>query len=166
VSELFDDPVAAPMGDRPEMKIFVNKLVIVRPKLYEASKITIHKPDGGEAVFANIALLEPHEGESYKVFRNVLIMQGYLVGDFKGSLGRNLLGSIYLGPKTKGLPPFMFKSLKGNPKAVEIATAWMAAHEAELLADPDPVFDEPGNGRSTLDTMRAESNPWAEEPPF
>lgn len=164
---MFDEPVAAPTGDRVEMKTLVNKLIIVRPKSYDKSFVTINKPDGGEAVFANVALLEPYEGQPYKIFRGVLFMQGYLVGAFKGSVDRNLLGSIYLGPKVKALPPFMFKSLKDNPKAVEVATAWMREHEAEFMAEPEPVFDEPAaERRSTLDSMRASGNTWIDEAPF
>lgn len=170
MAELFDDPTEAAAGDRVEMKVFINKLIIVRPKSYRDDMVTIHtalKPNGvAEAVFANIALLEPYEGEPYKVFRGVLVMQGYLIGAFKGSLNRNLLGTLYLGPPTKGKPPFHFKSLKDNPVAVERGQAWMATHADELLADPEPQFDEPGTGKSTLDTMRAEANPWMEEPPF
>jgi len=166
VTDPFDDPTEAPTGDRVDMKTFVNKLIIVRPKSYRDDMVTIHKPNGAEAVFANIALLEAYEGEPYRVFRGVLVMQGYLVGAFKGSLNRNLLGTLYLGPATKGKPPFLFKSLKDNAKAVELGKAWMAQHEAELSADPEPVFDEPGTGKSTLDSMRAEANIWADEPPF
>ena len=162
----FDDPIEAPQGDRVEMKVFVNKLIIVRPKSFQEKFVTIHKPDGGEAVFANIALLDTYEGAPWKIFRGVLVMQGYLIGAFKGSLDRNLLGTLYLGQATKGKPPFHFKSLKDNPKALEQAKAWMAEHEAEFMAEPEPQFDEPGTGRSTLDTMRAEDNPWIDQPPF
>lgn len=167
MTDMFDDPAEVAAGDRVDMKTFVNKLIIVRPKSYRDDMVTIHKPNGAEAVFANIALLEPYEGEPYKVFHGVLVMQGYLVGAFKNSINRNRLGTIYLGPPTKGKPPYMFRTLTDNPKAVERGKAWMMEHEAELLASPEPVFDEPaGERRSTLDTMRSQDNPWIEEPPF
>jgi hypothetical protein len=131
---------------------------------------TEYKPEGGDAVFANIASLQPHDGEPWKIYRRVLIMQGYLVGSFKGSINKNLLGTIYLGQRKTGQkPPYMFKSLKDNPQAVEQATAWMRLHEEEFLATPEPSFEEPEAGKkSTLDSMRDASNPWmdAQEPPF
>lgn len=169
---MFDEPTEVTMGDKVAMDTFVNKLVIVRPVDYVKSKITEFKPDGAEAVFANIALLETVEGQPWKVYRGVLVMQGYLVGAFKGSLGRNLLGTIYLGERKAGQkPPFKFKSLTDNPKAVETASKWMQANEAELTASPEPAFDEPAAGTkktSTLDSMRDAANPWLDsgEPPF
>jgi hypothetical protein len=167
---VFDDPVAAPMGDRVPMETFLNKLIIVRPLEFKRDQKTEFKPDGAEAVFANIALLEPIEGEPWKIYRRVLVMQGYLVGDFKASLNINLLGTIYHGDRKPGQkPPYKFRSLKSNQKALDIAAPWMREHEAEFLAEPEPVFGEVVQGeekRTTLDTMRSDSNPWAEEPPF
>lgn len=168
---MFDEPVAPVMGDKVSMDTFVNKLVIVRPIDFKKSQVTEYKPDGAEAVFANIALLEPYEGEPWRIFRSVLVMQGYLVGAFKGSLNRNLLGTIYRGQKKSGQqPPFMFKTLTDNAKAVETATKWMQANEAEFLKGPEVSFDDPGpdKPKSTLDSMRSESNPWLDggEPPF
>lgn len=169
---MFDDPVVAPQGDKVNVKELLNKLVIVRPLEFEPKMITVHKPDGGEAVFANIAVIEPIDGEPYKVYRRALFMQGYLVGAFKGSLNRNLLGTIYEGVPKKGNAPFLFQSLAGNEKAVSMAKAWMALHESELLATPEPAFGEPapdsaGQQPSTLESMRAARNPWLnDEPPF
>ena len=165
---MFDEPTLAPIGDKVSMDTFVNKLIVVRPTKYTDSMVTEFKPNGAEAVFANIALLEAYDGDPWKIFRGVLVMQGYLVGAFKGSLNRNLLGTIYLGQRKSGQkPPFMFRSLTTNAKAVEMAQAWMRQHEEEFLAAPEPVFEEPDAGRkSTLDTMR-DANPWlSEEPPF
>lgn len=165
---MFDDPVATPMGDKVSMDTFLNKLIIVRPVEFKRDQKTEYKPDGAEAVFANIALLEPVDGEPWKIYRRVLVMQGYLVGDFKGSLNLNLLGTIYHGERKPGQkPPFKFRSLKTNPKAVDRATAWMREHEVEFLAEPEPVFDEPvAEPRSTLDSMRASGNTWIDEAPF
>lgn len=169
---MFDEPTEVTMGDKVAMETLVNKLVIVRPIDYVKSKITEFKPDGAEAVFANIALLEPYEGEPWKIFRSVLVMQGYLVGAFKSSLERNLLGTIYLGERKAGQkPPYKFKTLTDNPKAVATATEWMRKNEAEFLKAPAASFAEPaetaGKKPSTLDSMRDQSNPWLnDEPPF
>jgi len=166
---MFDEPVATPLGDRVSMETFLNKLVIVRPVEYKNDQKTEYKPEGAEAVFANFALLEPVEGEPWKIYRRVLVMQGFLVGSFKGSLNRNLLGTIYYGQRKTGQkPPYMFKTLTDNPKAVSTATEWMRLNEAEFLNDPAPVFDAPDEQkRTTLDSMR-DSNPWLDsgEAPF
>jgi len=168
---MFDDPTQAPIGDKVSMETFVNKLIIVKPVEFTDKMRTEYKPDGAEAVFANIALLEPYEGEPYRVFNRVLVMQGYLVGAFKGSVGKPnpLLGTIYYGQRKAGQkPPYMYKSLTDNAKAVETAQKWMADHEDELNAVPEAVFVEPDAKKpSTLDSMRADNNPWlSEEPPF
>lgn len=169
---MFDEPTPVAMGDKVSMDTLLNKLIIVRPIEYKKDQKTEYKPDGAEAVFANIALLEPIEGEPWKIYRRVMVMQGYLVGAFKGSLGATLLGTIHHGQRKTGQkPPFMFQSLKDNPKALEVATAWMRLHEAEFSAEPEPVFEEPtaaaGAKASTLDSMRS-NNPWmdSEAPPF
>lgn len=170
MSEDFDEPTVAPTGDRVDMNTFVNKLIIVRPLEYKDKFVTIHKPDGAEAVWGDVALLDAYEGEPYKIFRNILFMQGYLVGAFKSSLGKRLLGTLYLGPKTKGKPPFHFKTLTDNEKAVTLGKKWLAEHLEEFMTQPQPSFEEASDERrTTLDSMRntAASNPWMnDEPPF
>lgn len=168
---MFTDPTATPMGDKVTMDTFVNKLVVVRPREFTDKMKTEFKPDGAEAVFADIALLDPIEGEPWKIYRRVLVMQGYLVGSFKGSLGAILLGTIHYGERKTGQkPPYKFASLTGNPQAVARATEWMKAHEAEFMKDPEPVFEEPeaaAKKPTTLDSMR-DNNPWlnSDEAPF
>lgn len=167
----FDDPTQAPMGDKVSMEIFIGKLIIVKPMEYTDTMKTEFKPNGAEAVFANIAILDGYEGEPWKVFRRVLVMQGYLVGAFKGSVGSGknpLLGTIYLGQRKSGQkPPYMYQSLTDKPKAVKVASEWLAEHRDELVASPPPEFTEAETGKpSTLESMRA-NNPWMDdEPPF
>lgn len=167
----FGDPEQLPMGDKVSMDTFINKLIIVKPVEFVRSMKTEFKPDGAEAVFANIALLEEHEGEPFKVFKRVLVMQGFLVGAFKGSIGKDpLLGTLFYGERKSGQkPPFKFQTLTKNPKAVERAQAWLDQHKAEL--NEDASFGEPeavSTGKSTLDSMRAQQdvNPWLDEIPF
>lgn len=156
----FDEPSEAALGDRLDLSTIVDKLIIVRPKSYTDKQVTIHKPDGAEAIFGNVAVLQPHEGEPWKIYRGVMFMQGYLISAFKGKMPRDLLGTIYKGVATKGKPPFMFKSLTGNAKAVEMAQAWMAVNEAEFYADAEPGgFDEP----TSAGPQRSQ---WDDEPPF
>lgn len=166
----WDEPTQAPIGDKVPMDTFLNKLVIVRPIEFTDSMRTEYKPDGAEAVFADIALLDPHEGEPWKIFRRVLVMQGYLVGAFKGSLKKRLLGTIYHGQRKSGQkPPFMFQSLVGNAAVMERASAWWALHGEEFLAAPSATFEAPGDTdqkSSTLDSMRQAlaENPYMEAP--
>lgn len=158
----WDEPTAAPSGDRVDIALFVNKLIIVRPLEYVESMVTIHKKDGAEAVFADVAFLDAYEGQPYKIFRRVLFMQGYLVGSFKASVGKRLLGTLTLGVATKGKPPYHFKSLTDNPKAAPMASAWWKDHETEFMTQPEPVFDD---AKPSAETQR-QSDPWGDEPPF
>lgn len=168
----FDEPTPVAVGDKVSMDTFLNKLIIVRPVDYTKDMKTEFKPDGAEAVFANIAIIDGHDGKPWVVFRSVLVMQGYLVGAFKGSLNKNLLGTIYHGERKKGQkPPFMFSSLKSNPGAVKAGGEWMALHRAELLSAP-AAFDEPDTKPSAESMRSASVNPYmtpggfTDEPPF
>ena len=157
----FDEPNEGGGGDRLDVKTIVDKLIIVRPHRYLESQITVHKPQGGEAVFANVAVLQPHDGEPYKIFRGVMFMQGFLVGAFKGKMPRDLLGTIWTDVPTKGNPPDKFKSLTGNAKAREMAEQWMAEHQAEFY-DTETSFSEPA-ATGAGNTARSQ---WDDEPPF
>ena len=169
----FDEPTPVAVGDKVSMETFLNKLIIVRPVEFTKDFKTEFKPDGAEAVFANIAIIDGFEDKPWVVFQKVLVMQGYLVGAFKGSIGKNLLGTIYHGERKKGQkPPYMFASLKTNEGAVATGRGWLLAHRDELLG-PAPQFDEPGTGKASAETMRAASvNPYmkpggfTDEPPF
>lgn len=167
----FDDPVQQEMGDKVSMDTFINKLIIVKPLEFTDKMKTEFKPDGAEAVFADIALLDPVEGEPWKIFRRVLVMQGYLVGSFKGSVGKPnpLLGTLTYGERKSGQkPPFKFVSLTQNPKVVQRAEEWLAAHGEEFNRRPEPQWNEPDEKRpSTLDSMR-DNNPYltSDEAPF
>lgn len=172
----FDDVAQPETGDRVSMDTFLNKLVIVRPVSKTDSMKTEFKPDGAEAVFVNIAIIDGHEGEPYKVFRRVLVMQGYLVGAFKNSIGGTLLGTIHLGERKTGQkPPFKFMSLKGDADIVAKGKAWMAAHAGEL-AEAVPEFGDAPSAETQRAKAQASSNPYLnrtpsasaydDEPPF
>lgn len=167
----FDSPERGTQiqGDRVTMDVFVNKLVIVRPVEFTDTMKTEFKPDGAEAVFANIACLEPIDGEPWKIYKHVLVMQGWLVGDFKRSLRKNLLGTIYLGERKSGQkPPYKFQDLAQNEKALAVASPWLKANRAEFEKELQPDFADV-NDKPTADSSRqaVNDNPWlSEEPPF
>jgi hypothetical protein len=165
----FNDPEQQPSGDRVSMDTFINKLIIVKPLEFVAAMKTEFKPDGAEAVFANIALLDEYEGEPYKVFKRVLVMQGYLVGAFKNSVGKAdpLLGTLVYGERKTGQKaPFKFETLTKNPRAVAKAQEWMDAHADELKESSSFAEPEADGGKpTTLDAMRS-NNPWIDEIPF
>lgn len=165
----WDEPTTPQQGDQVKMKEIVNKLVIVRPLEYKEKLITKPKPDGGEAIFADLAVFDQDGGNSATIYRHVLIMNGYLVGAFKGSVANKspLLGTIYEGVNTKGNPPFHFKSLTGVPKARAIGDAWWATHETEFMTQPDAFGEPEDKPKSNLEQMRQE-NPWlnSDEAPF
>lgn len=162
IDDDFDSPSKEerPKGDRVEVSDLVDKLLIVRPMEFVTGFKTEYKPDGADAVFANIAI--PGENVMYK---SALIMQGFLIGDFKNSIGKNLVGVIYLGQKKPGQkPPYMFRDLNGNEKAMAVARPWMAANKAEFIKPLVSEFDSP-----SAETQRAaaKADPWADdEPPF
>lgn len=161
----FDETPELPQGDRLAngMDSLVGKLLIVRPKEFTDKMITEFKPDGAEAVFANVACLDPIEGEPWKVFSRLLIMQGNLIGAFKRSMDKTLIGTIYLGQRKAGQkPPFMWQALNDKPGAVAKGKAWRGEHGH--LLDKEPEFDE---AAATPSAETSRKNSWDnDEPPF
>lgn len=140
------------------------KLLIVRPLKYQAEGfITEHKPEGTDAIFCDIALLDPIEaavneyGEQLSgfpaetQFRDQILFQGYLKGTFKRYLGATLIGTTYFGPKTKGKPPIMWQDLSGDPQCVLRGQQFLAAHPEFLVptaasfnaSTPEPQGPQP-----------------------
>lgn len=166
-SDDFDEVQQTAPGDKVSMDELLNKLIIVRPLEFTDSMKTEFKPDGAEAVFADIAVIDGFGGEPWKILRRVLVMQGYLIGAFKNSLHKNLIGTIYQGQRKSGQkPPFMFQSLKEHADASAKGKAWMADHRVEFLNPPQATFDD---ATPSAETSRkaATDNPWIkDEPPF
>lgn len=122
------------------------KLLIVRPLKYQAEGvITVHAPDGTDAVYIDAALLDPiaaavnEEGEELPAFpagtqfRDQMILQGYLKGTFKKYIGQTLIGTVYRGPATKGKPPIMWQDLSQDPGCVSRGQAFLVAHQEFLV---------------------------------
>lgn len=156
------------------------KLLIVRPLKYQAEGfVTEHKPEGTDAIFCDIALLDLIEaavneyGEQLPgfpagtQFRDQILFQGYLKGTFKRYLGATLIGTTYFGPKTKGKPPIMWQDLSGDPQCVLRGQQFLAAHPEFLVptaasfnsSAPEPQgpqpYTPPQNGYRQPD-------PWAQ----
>ena len=122
------------------------KLLIVRPLEYQREGyVTVHKPDGTDAVFCDFALLDPiHEARDLDdklypgyapghQFRNQVVLQGYLKGTFKRYIGGTLIGTIYEGVATKGNPPLMWQDLSTDVNCVNRGQRFMAAHPEFLV---------------------------------
>lgn len=161
------------------------KLLIVRPLKYQAEGfVTEHKPEGTDAIFCDIALLDPIEaavneyGEQLPgfpagtQFRDQILFQGYLKGTFKRYLGATLIGTTYFGPKTKGRPPIMWQDLSGDPQCVLRGQQFLAAHPEFLVPTaasfssapepqgPQPYTPPPSNGQAGY-----REDPWAQRQP-
>lgn len=128
------------------------KLMIVRPLKYQAEGfVTIHKPEGTDVVFADIAILDeiPTAQDEYgealpgfpagSQFRSQSILQGYLKGTFKRYIGGTLLGTIYFGPKEKGKPPMKWQDLTADATCAARGQQFLASHP-EFLVPPEAAF--------------------------
>lgn len=128
------------------------KLMIVRPLEYQKEGFTtIHKPEGTDVVFCDIAVLDPIPPaedeygtqlpgfEAGEQFRRQSILQGYLKGAFKRYLGQTLIGTIYFGPREKGKPPMMWQDLSGDPACVARGQQFLATHR-EFLIPQEAAF--------------------------
>ena len=128
------------------------KLLIVRPLKYEKEGVvTIHAPEGTDAVYIDAALLDPifpavnEEGEELPgfaagtQFRDQMILQGYLKGTFKKYIGQTLIGSVYRGPATKGKPPIMWQDLSTDADCVTRGQQFLIAHQ-EFLVPVEAAF--------------------------
>ena len=122
------------------------KLLIVRPLKYQDKDfITTHAPEGTDAVFVDVALLDPileavnEDDETMPgfaadtQFRDQVILQGYLKGTFKRYLGQTLIGTIYKGVPTKGKPPLMWQDLSGDAGCVSRGQQFLIAHPEFLV---------------------------------
>ena len=130
------------------------KLLIVRPLEYQKEGfVTVNAPDGTDAVFADVALLDPihaavnEEGEELPAFaegtqfRGQVILAAWLKGTFKRYLGKTLIGTIYRGVPTKGKPPIMWQDLSGDTGCASRGQAFLMAHQ-EFLVPVEAAFVE------------------------
>lgn len=137
------------------------KLLIVRPLKYQQEGfVTIHKPEGTDAVFADIAVLDPilpavnEYGDELTgfaaghQFRDQVVLQGYLKGTFKRYIGSTLIGTIYFGPRDKGKPPMMWQDLSNDTQCVARGQSFLVACPEFLIptnasfAPPEPAVPQ------------------------
>lgn len=120
-------------------------LLIVRPLKYQESGFkTVHKDDT-DALFADIANLDPIPGgwddmgnqlpafPAGMQFRDQILFQGYLKGTFKRYLGKTLIGTIYFEPSGKGKPSMKWQDLSADAQCVARGQQFMAAHPEFLI---------------------------------
>lgn len=136
-----------------------NKLLIARPLKYQKEGfITKNAPDGTDVVFVDYALLDAmpeavnEMGETLpgfpagQQFRDQSVLQRYLIGTFKRYIGHTLIGTIYFGPATQGMPPIMWQDLSDAPDMVARGQQFLAAHPEFLIpveAQITPVAPDP-----------------------
>ena len=159
------------------------KLLIVRPIKYQDKDfITTHAPEGTDAVFADVALLDPIQAAVNEddeempgfaagtQFRDQVILQGYLKGTFKRYVGQTLIGTIYKGVPTKGKPPLMWQDLSGDPECVQRGQQFLIAHPEFLVpvagqfseAVPEVAAGPPGYvppSRATKESVYTQHEP-------
>jgi len=154
------------------------KLLIVRPLKYQDKDfVTQHAPEGTDAVFVDAVLLDPiparvneddEELPGFAAgtqFRDQVILQGYLKGTFKRYLNQTLIGTVYKGVPTKGMPPIMWQDLSGDPECVRRGQEFLIAHPEFLVpvagqfstAVPEVIEQGPGGyvqpGRATRESV-------------
>jgi hypothetical protein len=130
------------------------KLLIVRPLEYQKEGfVTANAPDGTDAVFVDVALLDPilaavnEEGDALPAFaegtqfRGQVVLAAYLKGTFKRYLGKTLIGTIYRGVPTKGKPPIMWQDLSTDAGCAQRGQAFLVAHQ-EFLVPVEAAFVE------------------------
>lgn len=162
------------------------KLLIVRPLEYQKEGFTtVHKPEGTDVVFADIAVLDEIRPAvdaddndlpgfpAGQQFRNQAILQGYLKGTFKRYIGKTLIGTIYNGVATKGKPPMMWQDLSGDAGQLARGQKYLALYPDFLIpvaaqittVEPEISYVQPAAGvapngqaarpANTLEQMRA-----------
>lgn len=74
-------------------------------------------------------------------FRDNTVFPGFLNKAFNRYVGKTLIGTVYLGPNTKGKPPVMWRDLSGDPQAIARGQGFMAAHP-EFLIPREAAFTQ------------------------
>lgn len=178
-----------PRGMRP------GKLMIVRP-LEQVEDWRTREgadPDAwkGKLTIADVACLdaiEPAQDEygmpliGYAPghqFRDQVVFPGFLNKAFRDYVGKTLIGTLYLGPNTKGKPPLMWRDLGSDPMAVQRGQQFLAAFPNFLIptkaaitpAVATPLAQDPTNtmgysspsynGNTTQPAYQ--QDPWAQQ---
>lgn len=132
--------MVTPRGVRP------GKLLIVRPlKQIEDFRKKDQEGWKGTLVVADVACLDAIEVayDEYGMelpgfpaghqFRDQVVFPGYLNGAFRNYVGNTLIGTLFLGPNTKGKPPLMWRDLSSDAMAVQRGQQFFMAHPEFLI---------------------------------
>jgi hypothetical protein len=169
--------LVTPRGVRP------GKLLIVRPiKQIEDFRKKDQEGWKGTLVVADVACLDPIEAamDEYGMelpgfppghqFRDQVVFPGYLNGAFRSYCGNTLIGTVFLGPNTKGKPPIMWRDLSADASAVARGQQFFMAHP-EFLIPVEGTFQstEPGqattsSGQPAVQQGYQQPDPWATAP--
>src|SRR2546429_3487893 len=121
---------AAPKsGDVLAPDTIIGHLLIVRPSEHVTGiNTTFGEKDGIRADVCVLTMPDDH-GQPGKVYRNILWLQGKLVGGLKSQIGELVLARMALGsPKPNQKPPFELDSALEDAACVAAAEAWINAH--------------------------------------
>jgi hypothetical protein len=128
----FDEPRA----QGPKAEELLGHLLIVKPLEYRTGIATTF----GETDAIDCDVDDIETGMSHAC----LFFQGFLVGSFKGGIGKTFLGIIVKGiAKPSQSPPFQFESKTGDPAAVARAERFQTLRAAGGFSAPQAVTAPP-----------------------
>lgn len=153
------------------------KLLVVRPlKSIEDFRKKDVEGWKGTLVVADVACLDniepaadeygnPLPGfERGHQFRDQVVFPGYLNQAFRGYIGKTLIGTLYLGPNTKGKPPVMWRDLSGDPQATQRGAGFLSARP-EFLVPTEAAFTsemKPAPAQN-VPSGQYKQDPWAQQ---
>lgn len=127
-------------GDILAAKDLVGQLLIVRPTEHaQGIKTSFGEKDG---IRCDVAVLTQTnaDGSHGVIYRDVLWLQGKLVGALKRQLGELVLARMSIGTGKPGQqPPFELDDATGDAQAVAFAEQWMAANPGFVTALTAPT---------------------------
>ncbi len=127
-------------GDILAAKDLVGQLLIVRPTEHaQGIKTSFGEKDGIRCDVAVLTQQNP-DGSYGVIYRDILWLQGKLVGALKRQIGDLVLARMGIGTGKPGQqPPFELDDATGDQAAVQFAEQWMAAHPDFVTALKPPT---------------------------
>ncbi len=128
-------------GDNLAAKDLVGQLLIVRPTEHaQGINTTFGEKDGIRADVAVLTQQDPTSGQYGVVYRDILWLQGKLVGALKRQIGELVLARMTQGTGKPGQnPPYELQDATSDPQAVQFAEAWMNQHPEFVTALAAPA---------------------------
>lgn len=158
-----------PRGMRP------GKLLVVRPLEQIEDWRTREGADPnawkGKLIIADVACLDAIESaqDEYGMpligyapghqFRDQVVFPGFLNKAFRDYVGKTLIGTLYLGPNTKGKPPLMWRDLGSDRVAVERGQKFLQAFPSFLVPTKAAIVPA-HDGISAGSSNGYQQDPW------